>query len=216
MPTFTERVATGVACICVATTLAASVLVACLVFSGRLSAERWHEITRILDGAHETQATAGLVANSSQLSWDERREQRAVATRDLELRELDIERRSAALERIQQRLADQRQRDERLRAALVQQTQTARDTSQAAGRENVRLLWENLRPRQAKDQIMQMLTSTEPSEVVAILLDMPVDARAKIVSEFRTPEETARVGELLRLMRAGEPATSTLDKAQAR
>ena len=42
---------------------------------------------------------------------------------------------------------------------------------------------------------------------------MPIEKRAKIVTEFRTPEEAQQLAEMLRLIRAGEPDVTLIDEA---
>jgi hypothetical protein len=113
----------------------------------------------------------------------------------------------------QRRLLDEKQEYERLKTAFETHLAQLSDGAVASGRENVRLIWENVKPKQAKEQILQMVAAGEQEEVVAILSAMPIAKRAKIVSEFKTEEETKQFDELLRLIRKGLPETGVIDEA---
>ena len=54
----------------------------------------------------------------------------------------------------------------------------------------MQLIWENIKPKQAKEQILQMIDSNEQDAVVAILTKMSISKQAKIIGEFKTPEES--------------------------
>jgi hypothetical protein len=95
--------------------------------------------------------------------------------------------------------------------------QSLREGAIAAGRNNVREIWENIRPKQAKDQIVEMLKEEKGiDEVVSILTQMPIDRRAKIVGEFKTEEEKEKMTEILRLIRDGLPDVKMIDDAAAK
>jgi hypothetical protein len=136
-------------------------------------------------------------------------------SRQLELREQSLK---SGLERVQfaqKTLSEEKDRYERLKTAFENQLAALGDGAKSAGRENVRLIWENIKPKLAKEQILQMLESQEINEVVAILSSMPIAKRAKIISEFKTPGETAKMDEILRLIRQGVPETNLIDKTRS-
>lgn len=112
-------------------------------------------------------------------------------------------------------LTEDKDRYERLKTAFEEQLGALRDGAKSTGRENVRLIWENIKPKLAKEQILQMLEANEINEVVAILSAVPIARRAKIISEFKTPAETAKVDEILRLIRQGVPETNLIDKTRS-
>ena len=62
---------------------------------------------------------------------------------------------------------------------------------------------------------MAMLAKNEIQDVVALLAPMTDGKRAKIIGEFKTPEETQKIDEVLRLIRRGEPeAGATVNARQ--
>lgn len=76
----------------------------------------------------------------------------------------------------------------------------------------VRMIWENIKPKLAKEQIMQMIEEDEIEDVVVILSDMPISKRAKIVSAFTTEQEFAVMDEIMRLIRQGAPEITLIDE----
>jgi hypothetical protein len=72
-----------------------------------------------------------------------------------------------------------------------------------AGIEAVRRTLESLRPSQAKELIQEMLSRNEQDQVVILLQGMNNSKRARIIGEFRTPEETAKIADILKQLREG-------------
>jgi hypothetical protein len=71
---------------------------------------------------------------------------------------------------------------------------------------------EVMNPKQAKDQIVRVLeepptnaTDRPLQDVVTILKTMSLDKRKKILTEFKTPEETETLAVILREIRLGMP-----------
>ncbi len=75
--------------------------------------------------------------------------------------------------------------------------------AESAGLEAVRRTLESLRPTQAKQLIEEMLAQKEEDQVVTLLQGMSDSKRARIIAEFRTEEEMARIAEVLRRLRQG-------------
>ena len=61
------------------------------------------------------------------------------------------------------------------------------------------------KPKQAKEQLVQMLDNDELDIVVALLAALPDTKRSKIIAEFKTPNEAEQLGQILRRMREGYP-----------
>lgn len=86
---------------------------------------------------------------------------------------------------------------------LEQRVAQVKQEAESAGLEAVRRTLESLRPPQAKELIQEMLSRNENTQVVALLQGMNDSKRARIVAEFRTPEETAKIADILRQLRQG-------------
>jgi hypothetical protein len=205
----------------VATVLAAGAGLVYLRASGKLDEQKLARIVALVQGLEQTEtpSDAGGEANKNQdaeqPSYDDREKARQLHSRQLEMRELALK---SGLERIrfeQRVLTEDKDRYERLKVAFEEQLAALRDGAKSSGRENIRLIWENIKPKLAKAQILEMLQAQEINEVVAILSAVPIARRAKIISEFKTPDEEAKLDEILRLIRQGVPETNLIDKTRS-
>ena len=154
-------------------------------------------------------------ANAEQPSYDDREQGRELQRRNLELREQALK---SGMDRVrfeQGKLARDKEIYDALEHAFEQQLEALRSKALSSGRENVRMIWENIKPKQAKEQILQMLEKQEINEVVTILSSMPISKRAKIVSEFKSADETEKLDEILRLIRSGVPEVNLIDKTRS-
>lgn len=130
-------------------------------------------------------------------------QKRALEYRDLELKNKMLLSMKDDLENLR-RQVEQKERvlveRERQFEALVART---RQEAEDAGRETVRRTLESIRPAQAKELITEMLDRKELDEVVRLMQGMNDSKRARIVAEFRTPEEAEKIAEVLRRLRQG-------------
>jgi hypothetical protein len=212
-------IAALIAYLSVATVLAAGAGFVYLRANGKLDEQKLARIVALLQGLEVTEKTPEKTEetkdqDSEQPSYDEREKARQLHSRQLEMRELALK---SGLERIrfeQRVLTEEKDRYERLKLAFEEQLAALRDGARSSGRENIRLIWENIKPKLAKSQILEMLQAQEINEVVAILSAVPIAKRAKIISEFKTPEEEAKLDEILRLIRQGVPETNLIDKTR--
>jgi len=151
---------------------------------------------------------------SEQASYEELLERRAVKLRDLELREQSL---ASALDELkfqQQQLADSRQQEQQRVAQFTTELKSLKSGAEASGRDLVRRTLETVKPRQAKEQLFEMLQNNETDQVVMLLANMPENRRAKILAEFKTPEENKKLAEVLRRLREGQPEANLVDKTQ--
>ncbi len=64
---------------------------------------------------------------------------------------------------------------------------------------------ERLEPEQAKTFLLEMLEKNEIEQVVMLLAGMEERRRPALLGEFQTPDEIAKIAEVLRLIRQGHP-----------
>jgi hypothetical protein len=208
---------TLIVCVCVGTTLTAAGGAAWGWWQGYLDRDR---VTRAVAALHgvELASAAPASADAAPGTAHDLEALRARARRDVELREQAVQAGIAQLRFLQEKLDADRTRYDQLWAGFQSQLLSLREGAIATGRNNVREIWENIRPRQAKDQIMEMIKEQPKGldEVVSILTQMPIDRRAKIVGEFKTDEEREKMTEILRLIREGLPEVQTIDTATAK
>ena len=152
--------------------------------------------------------------SQEQVAYEQILEARAVKFRNLELREQALRSGLSQMQLDQARLADEKATLAKNREAFQAQLADLEKRSTEAGWEQNRGSLAAIKPKQAKELLMAMLAKNEIQDVVALLAPMPDSKRAKIISEFKTPEETQKIDEVLRLIRRGEPGTGTAANAR--
>ncbi|MFO0901325.1 MAG: hypothetical protein U0836_28190 [Pirellulales bacterium] len=209
--------ATLILCLCVGTTLTAAGGVAWGWMQGYWDRDRVTRAVAALHGVELASAATPSEASAGAGPTHDLEALKARARRDVELREQAVQAGIAQLRFLQEKLDADRTRYDQLWAGFQSQLQSLREGAIATGRNNVREIWENIRPKQAKVQIIEMLKEEKGiDEVVSILTQMPIDRRAKIVGEFKTEEEQEKMTEILRLIRDGLPDVKMIDDAAAK
>lgn len=136
-------------------------------------------------------------------SYDAILQRRALAYRDLELKSLALQNLQDQLRVAEARSDEKEKLLAKREQAFQEKVQALEDESVTAGRETVRRTLESIKPAQAKLLLLDMLNKGEERQVVTLLAEMNDSKRGKIIAEFRTPEETDRIAEVLRLLREG-------------
>lgn len=142
-------------------------------------------------------------------SYDAILQRRALAYRDLELKSLALQNLQDQLRVAEARFDEKEKLLAKREQAFQEKVQALEDESVAAGRETVRRTLESVKPAQAKLLLLDMLNKGEEGQVVTLLAEMNDSKRGKIIAEFRTPEETNRIAEVLRLLREGGALAET-------
>ena len=208
---------------CAATLLAQLIIVGYLWATWQLNREKVIQMLAIAQGIDLFAAREEARSDEEQIppeepSYQDWIERRATMFRDVELREQALENALARLKSDQQQLAQDRAALEQLRVGFQNELLALKEGAEVEGRQTVARILESIKPKQAKDQVLQMLDNDEIDEVVILLRDMTESKRAKIIAEFETPEENEKISEVLRLIRQGEPQASmvsqTLGKSQ--
>lgn len=207
---------------CSATLIAQLVMIAYLWSSWKMDQDKVVRILAIARGLEpavpepkeDEEAAKKTPVISEQASYQEILERRAVKLRDLELREQSLANAVDEVKFQQQQLAESRQQEQQRVAQFTTELKSLKSGAEATGRELVRRTLETVKPKQAKEQLFQMLQNNETDEVVMLLADMPENRRAKILAEFKTPEENKKLAEVLRRLREGQPEASLVDKTQ--
>jgi hypothetical protein len=205
--------------LCIGQTLVMLMIVALLIAKGGLTHEKFRQIAAVVQGVdllalREKIEEDRLKADTPQPSTADLADARARASRDLEIREQELVNIRNRLAKSQSDQAEEADRFRRLHDDFEARLRTLREGAVAANMENARLMLENMKPRQAKEQIQKMLAERELKQAVTLLSAMPIEKRSKIITEFKTEEESEQLAEMLRLIRAGEPEVTLVDEAQ--
>ena len=198
---------------CVGTMISLVIIMTYLISAWKIDDQRWLRIIAAAQGIQPaetlpTQAKGAEEKSSEQPSFDQILETRAIKSRNLELREQELRNGLSQLQLEQTKLAEDRKSYKRLRDEFDAQLLSMREGSAASGKEEVRSTLENLKPKQAKALILDMLENKEIDDVVTLLSPMPDAKRAKILGEFKTAEELEKLSEVLRRIRVGLPSAN--------
>ncbi len=204
--------------VCVATVLTAAIVFGFLWTHGYLDQEKMTRIVAIARGAEPAAPVVEQVAKApeaaEQSSLDDVEKQRAIQSRLVELREQAIDRNLDNVRFEQRKLTDERASYELLKKGFEEVLNEKKNEALLAGRQNMQQIWENIKPKQAKEEILQMIDANEQKEVVTILSGIAISKRAHIIGEFKTEDESKKLEEILRLIRQGVPDTLTIDQTR--
>lgn len=201
--------------------LAMTMIVGVVAAKGGLTREKLRQIMAVIQGIdllalrEQTIEDATKAANP-QPSLADLADARARRARDLELREQELINLRNRVTKSQSDVLAEGDQVKRMRDDFEARLKTLREGALAANLENARLMLENMKPRQAKEQIQKMLADGELRQAVALLAGMPIEKRAKIITEFKTSEESGQLAEMLREIRKGEPEVTLIDEAADR
>lgn len=193
---------------CLATLISEIILANYLWGKWKLDRGRLLQIAAVAQGLAPTAAGPGSPAEpiaEEQPSYDQFLATRATRDLNLQLREQALANSLAELRSGQQSLSQAQGQLARQRQQYETQLKTLQEDSEGAGSENVLLTLSALKPKQAKELLLTMLGNRETQAVVTLLRDMPDKKRAKVVAEFKTPDEVSKIEEILRLIRTGAP-----------
>ncbi len=207
-----------VAYFCVATCIAEAIMVGYVVSQKNIDREKLMQIMAVLHGIDLTRVQGAPEtapdAPQEQVSLEQIAQARAIHVRHLELREQALK---AGLEQLlfdEQKLAEEKKRYDRQREEFEARLLALQQEAEGAGISELTAIMEKIKSRQAKEQIMRMLADDEIEEVVTLLAGMQDTKRAKIIGEFKTPEESAKLAEVLRRIREGDPLSGLAEGTQ--
>lgn len=153
---------------------------------------------------------------TSAVSVEEILEARALRWRQLELREQTIEDRATEVQRLQRKLQEDVTIYQQARQQFEQRLNDWENGEKAQALEATIALLGRMKPKQAKEQLLEMLKSHEMDAVLTLLKGLPVDKQSKIVAEFKDPEEVRLLADILRRLREGQPEVGLADETRAR
>jgi len=202
---------------CVGTVLSEIALAAYLAHAWKLDGERLAKAMAVAQGVEPASVPGSPNQESApveQPSFDQVLERRALAVRSLEIREEALKSGIEQLRFEQRKLAEEKKQYRQLKDSFESELASLQKGALATGREEVRRTLESIRPKQAKEQLLEMLQKNELDEVVALLSGMPDAKRAKIVGEFKTQTEAEKLAEILRRVREATAVSAVTENAQ--
>ena len=149
-----------------------------------------------------------------QVSSEEIIEARAVKFRNLELQEQALKNAQDQIRLGRNKLAAELKQYKQTNGQFAAELVALREGAVREGRDEVRLMLQDMKAKQAKEQLVEMLEKGEMDEVVVLLVGMSGANRKKILGEFKTTEEAEKLGEILRIIRQGAPQSKLAEQAQ--
>jgi hypothetical protein len=209
----------AVVCFALGTVIAEGIVVAWLCSSGRLDAERLAHVVAVLQGVRPAEGPGAVAPPKEEpapvgIPYEQVLEARAVKDKNLQFREMALAGAVAQLKTDQRELADAEKRYQQQLAAFNARLQAVAQSAKTSGRDEVRRILEVLKPKQSKELVLGMLDNKEEDEVVLLLSGMADSKRAKLLGEFKTPEETKKIEAVLRRIRQGVPEAPLAERAK--
>lgn len=194
------RIFQGVAYFSIALALSALAFLGWLGASGRLNAENRVFLGKLLRGERlkEEQVVAATVAttqptadSNEQVTQNESASELANLLLDRRMKELSYQ--QDALAMLQGRIGKEREDLRMARINFLKEYEQTRHVQQDDGFKNQLKLFETMQPKQVKD----LLVGMDEAMAAQYLMSMSKRTASKVVSEFRTPDEKARLQRLL-------------------
>jgi hypothetical protein len=217
MGTLVRILGAGLVYFCTATLLAQAAMLGYLWSQGWLSSAKLAQVAMVLRGGSlpaSARPAQAAEATQASVTLADIEAARAVRLRQFELREQSAHNVLAQVRFETEQVKDAKDRFDRVYETFKQQLGQDKVTAITRGNENARLLLESIKPNQSKELIMQMLAADEIDEVVTLFSAMQITRQAKIAAEFKDPEETKKLDEILRRIRRGLPDAAVIEATQ--
>ncbi len=206
-----------VAATCVATVIAAAVLIPFYAHSWKVDRERFGQAMAILQGKNPESLLPPpppkKERDAEQPAYEQSLAAQGLKARELEQRELMVRANIRQFQEELNKIADERKRVQSLRDDLQAKLDELSTSASAAGTDNVLQTLQTLKPKQAKELLAQSLAKGDIDVVVKLLSGMTDNKRAKIIAEFKTATEMEQVGEVLNRIRQGQPTAEMVDES---
>jgi hypothetical protein len=152
--------------------------------------------------------------SKEQTSYDEVLQARALDVHYLQLREQALKDGLGQLQFKQRKVLEDKGRFDEVIAAFEERLKSVEGGAIATGMDAIRVPLEAIKPTQTKKLLVEMIENDEMDVVVSLLSAMPSSKSAKIMGEFKTPEETVLLSEILRRMRQGVPIATLVQETE--
>jgi hypothetical protein len=203
---------------CVATVISAAALVFYYAQSWKVTKERAGQAIAILQGT-SPEALLPPPPPKKQSDSEQSGYEKLLAEHDLE--RLKADQREAMIRALIRQFQDQldkveveRKRVQAVGDDLQQKLDEMKSSANDAGMATVQETMEKLKPKQAKELILQRLDKGDIDVVAKMLSNMSDSKRAKIIAEFKTPDDMDKIGSVLNRIRQGQPAAELADQTE--
>lgn len=201
-----------------AASMIATVIMVCYLWSTwHMDRGRLVQMLAIAQGLDLFQSQAEDEAEDRDVSTEQPSMQQIIDARlsqdrDLKMREMALENGNDQLRIERRRLVEEREAYEREQKDFQTRLAQIEEGAEAEGRAVVGATLQTLEPDQAKLFLLDMLEKKETEDVVILMAAMDERKRAGIIESFQTPDEIAKIAEVLRLIRQGHPKAAIAEE----
>jgi hypothetical protein len=210
---------TFIAAVCVASVISAAALVFYYAQSWKVTKERAGQAMAILQGTNP----ADLLPPPPPKKPDAEQPGYEKLLAEHDLQRLQVDQREAMIRAMIRQYQDQldkveteRKRVQSVSDDLQAKLDEMKNGANNAGMTTVQDTLEKLKPKQAKELIVQRWDKGDYDVVATLLANMSDGKRAKIIAEFKTssPEDMEKIGAILNRIRQGQPAAELADETE--
>lgn len=205
---------------CVATILAQGIILTLAAVRGNVRKDTLTKAIALLNGIDISGIQLQKMLDDAREvpipTYEDVRDARALESKNLQMREASVRRMrqqtDEMLAELHSKVADFDRRKDEFNKLLEEKEKSRLDESL----KDVQRTLEVLSPEQAKQQIIKLVDADHMDDVVAIVKEMSLDKRKKIMGEFTEAKEIDILHEILMKTRVGEPVSSLIEGAQDR
>jgi len=212
---------------CVATVLAEVALLGVIGAKGGLTTDTAIQVMAVsqdvdLQAMRQRIEAAHRPVEAEQVSYEEVSKQRKQLSLDLDLREIALDKGLIDVRQLEFMLTRERVQYDSLKETFDQQVETLKLGETDEALQELQRQLESISPRAAKVQLMMILEDQQLKPetplriVVALFKGMPLEKRKKLVAEFKTEKEAARLHDVLTQIRLGVPDVNLIRETRKR
>jgi len=197
-------------CFVVGTLIAQTMIFAYVWKSWRMDDEKVAQMMAIARGTEMVAVTRDELRRQEEIapeqpSFEEIVEARAVKNRNLELREQALSQDTAQLLFKQGKQHNESASFKLVRDTFEKKLTELKDFQQSNGLQENIVILQNMKPKQAKEQLLKIYDSGQIDQTVMLVSGMESMKLKKITAEFVTPDEATKLADILRRIRLGTP-----------
>lgn len=199
---------------CFATVVSLAIIVGYALSKGYIDPTKLEQMAGIAHGVDmvtkreaERMATTQTTAEKPSLEAIEMR--RAAIAANMELREKTVRDMLNEFKKLQRALEEDKDRFGLIVSAYNTRLDDEKKKSVAEGRRQFQAIVESMKPKQAKEQLLLKFKEDKIEVVVETMKNMEETKRAKVLTEFKTPEDQETLAKILEHIR--NPAVNAVN-----
>jgi hypothetical protein len=199
---------------CFATVVSLAIVVGYALSKGYVDPTKIDQMAAIAHGVEfvskreaEKLATAQVTTEKPSLEAIEMR--RAAIAANMELRENNVRDMVNEFKKLQRALEEEKERFGQIVNAYKNGLEEEKKKAVDEGRRQFQSIVESMKPKQAKEQLLLKFKENKVDVVVETMKNMEETKRAKVLTEFKTPEDQEILAKILELIR--NPAVNVLN-----